>query len=140
MVRLLPALLVGSLLLVPAAHAKEFKPGDLRVCNAKRCVAVTDRQVLRQLVAFYYSGGSPKVAESPRMGTSLFQLRFRNGYVTGVVGSARLDRFLSYGVHDGHFRQGVWYRVPARAAQELRELTAQLTPLRLTPSALRRSR
>jgi hypothetical protein len=133
---LLAALAVG----VSAAHAKDFRPGDVRVCNATRCMPVADREVLPQLSAFYYSSEQPPQASAPRLGAPFFELRYRNGYVTGIVAGARLDRFLSYGVHLGHFERGRWYRVPADAARELRELTAGVTPLRLTRAAAGRSR
>jgi hypothetical protein len=133
---LLAALAVG----VTAAHAKDFQPGDVHVCNPQRCRAIADPQVLPQLSAFYYSSEQPPAARAPRLGTPFFELRYRNGYVTGIVAGTRLDRFLSYGVHLGHFERGSWYRVPADAALELRELTARIAPLRLTRAALARSR
>jgi len=143
--------------LAPAATAKDFQPGDLRVCNVERCVAITSRPALAALGAFYYGGACPRVATldgdcmpderrppraapSVRIGAPAFELRFRNGYVTGIVATARLDRFLSYGVNLGWFRRGRWYRVPPASAAELRRLTAGLTPLRVTRAALARSR
>jgi hypothetical protein len=62
--------------------------------------------VLPALGSFYYSGPAPAVAPSPRMGAPYYQLRFRNGYVTGIVATARLDRFLSYGVTSAAFAAG----------------------------------
>jgi hypothetical protein len=76
----------------------------------------------------------------PRMGAAYFQLKFRNDYVTGIVATRRLDRFLSYGVHLERFKRGVWYRVPARSALELRRLTAGLAPFRLSAAAVAKSR
>lgn len=134
------ALLVALAVGVPAAHAKDFRPGDVRVCNAKRCKAIVDPEVLPQLSAFYYSAEQPLTARAPQVGTPYFELRYRNGYVTGIVAGGGLGRFLSYGVHLGHFERGQWYRVPADAALELRELTTGITPLRLTPAAIARSR
>jgi hypothetical protein len=49
----------SALLILPSASAKDFGPGDLRVCNATRCVAIVSRDVLPQLRSFYYSGPSP---------------------------------------------------------------------------------
>jgi len=66
----------------------------------------------------------------------MLQLRFRNGYVTGIVAGAQLDRFLSYGVNLGQFAKGRWYRFPALAAAELRRLASSLRPMRLTPAAI----
>ena len=37
-----------------AGAAKEFEPGDLRICNAKRCVPIMDRTALTALGALYY--------------------------------------------------------------------------------------
>jgi hypothetical protein len=70
----------------------------------------------------------------------MFELRFRNGYVTGIVAATRLDRFLSYGVYLGRFTPGRWYRFPDKVARELRRLAAPLAPLRVTRSALAKSR
>jgi hypothetical protein len=135
------AVLVGALVLgVTAAHAKDFQPGDVRVCNAKRCKAVADAEVLPQLSAFYYSAEQPSAVPAPRLGAPYFELRYRNGYATGIVAGPRLDRFLSYGVHIGHFQRGIWYRVPRDASLELRELTAGIAPLRLTRAGISRSR
>ena len=138
---LLGALLVAVLLIcVSPARAKDFGPGDLSVCNAKRCVPVENREVLPLLGSFYYSGLPPAVVRAPRIGAPMFELRFRNGYVTGIVASRALDRFLSYGVNANQFARGRWYRIPAPTALELRWLSARLEPLRLTRAAVRKSR
>jgi hypothetical protein len=139
--RRLTALLFASaaLVFISAAAAKDFDPGDLRVCNASRCLPIRSRDVLPLLSAFYYGQAQPPIARPPRVGAPMFELRFRNGYVTGIVATRRVDRFLSYGVHLGHFRRGTWYRLPAEASQELRRLTATLKPLRVTRAALEKS-
>jgi hypothetical protein len=138
---LLPSLLLAALLLaVPSASAKEFRPGDLRVCNATRCVPIVRSEVLPQLVSFYYSGPALARVAAPPLGTPYYELRFRNNYVTGIVATGRLDRFLSYGVHLERFTRDIWYRVPARLAAELRRLTAGLQPLHVTRAALAKSR
>jgi hypothetical protein len=135
------ALLATALLvLVSGAAAKDFGPGDLRVCNAKRCVPVTNADVLPKLGAFYYMGGQPATAPPPSLRAPYFELRFRNGYATGIVATRRLDRFLSYGVNLGRFQRGRWYAVPDELAQEFRRLAAPLAPYRLTRSALAKSR
>ena len=120
----LVALLAAPLLFVPSASAKNFGPGDLRVCNAKRCVPIVNPEVLPQIGAFYYSGPALAHVRTPALGTPYYQLRFRNNYVTGIVATRQLDRFLSYGVHLERFARDQWYRVPPRFAQELRRLTA----------------
>jgi hypothetical protein len=129
----------ASLIFATAGAAKDFGPGDLSVCNAKRCVAITEQAVLNALGSFYYGVKQPAGARSSRLGAPYLRLRFRNGYVTGIVATGRLDRFLSYGVNLNQFSRGKWYRVPARAASQLRELAAGLKPLRLTLAALSKS-
>ena len=131
---------VGALVLVPAAGAKEAHPGDLRLCDARRCVALTNRPLLNGLSSVIYASGSPAVAARPALGVQYLVLRFRNGYVTGIVATARLDRWLSYGVHLERFRRGTWYRMPPAVSLALRRLAAQLRPLRLTRAALAKSR
>ncbi len=124
----------------PAAVAKDFQPGDLRLCNSRRCVPVVGARATKALAGFYYTAAQPARALPVALGTPAFQLRFRNGYVTGIVATAKLDRFLSYGVYLERFQRGVWYRLPDVAARELRRLAAGLTPLRITQAALDRSR
>ena len=129
------------LVVASAGAAKEFEPGDLSICNAKRCVPIMDRPALTALGAFYYIGTRPPArARSPQIGAPSFELRFDNDYVTGIVATARLDRFLSYGVNTGRFEAGSWYRVYRKAARELRRLTVGLRPMRLTRAALASSR
>ena len=136
--RIFGALLgTAALICTPAATAKDFKPGDLRLCNHQRCVPIMDRDAARAFASFVYSGPRPAIARSPRTGAPTFELRFKNGYVVGLVGSARFDRFLSYGVVCGRFHRGTWYRLPGRAAVEVRRLAAPLRPLRLTASVPR---
>jgi hypothetical protein len=138
---LLMSIVAGTALLaVPAAGAKVFHAGDLRVCDAKRCVAITSRAVLPQLGSFYYGTYGLTPRHRPALGVRYYQLRFRNGYVSGIVAGARLDRFLSYGVNLGRFAEGRWYAVPRRLSADLRRLTEGLPPLRLTHAALARSR
>jgi hypothetical protein len=129
-----------ALLIVPSASAKGFGPGDLRVCNSTRCVPIVNRDVLPQLGSFYYSGPDPARVSGPALGTRYYELRFRNNYVTGIVATRQLNRFLSYGVHLERFARNKWYAVPRVLSQELRRLTVLLRPLRLTRSALARSR
>ena len=93
---------VAALLVLPAASAKNFGPGDLRVCNKTRCVAIVDRLVLSQLSSFYYGTSRLAHATPPVLGVPYYQLRFRNGYATGIISTKRLDRFLSYGVNLDH--------------------------------------
>ena len=131
---------VAALAATPAATAKEFKPGDLRVCNAKRCVPIRNRALMPLIGTFYYGPRAARVAPSAPLGARYFELRFSNGYVSGIAATAKLDRFLSYGVNLEHFHRGVWYRIPARLSAELRRLTAGMKPLRVTQEALDKSR
>lgn len=130
----------SALLALPSASAKDFRPGDVRVCNATRCVPILNRSVLPQLASFYYGGPAPLRVRQPPLGSPYYELRFRNGYVSGVVGARSLDRFLTYGVHDQRFAAHAWYGVPPRVTAELLRLTRGLRPLRLTRAALARSR
>jgi hypothetical protein len=42
-----------ALLVVPGAVAKDFKPGDLRICNRAPCVPIADRRAVATLGSFY---------------------------------------------------------------------------------------
>jgi hypothetical protein len=141
MQRSLPVVLVvAALVFTCSASAKEFRPGDLRICNSSRCVTIRDQRALDLIARFVYLGPQPASVRSVRIGVPYYELKFRNGYVPGIVATTSLDRFLSYGVYLERFRRGTWYRVPARAAQVLRSLTASLRPLALTRAAVLRSR
>jgi hypothetical protein len=129
---LLAGLLVAAaLLVVPAASGKVFKPGDVRLCNAKRCVSIRNRVVLERLGGFYYGSYHLTTVRAPAHGAPYYELRFRNGYVTGIVATRRLDHFQSDGVNTGRFAQGRWYGVPPRVSAELRRLAVGLRPFRL---------
>lgn len=78
--------------------------------------------------------------DAPALGTPYYELRFRNNYVTGIVATGRLDRFLSYGVHLERFKRDQWYAVPRKLSAEVRRLTVGLSPLHVTPAALAKSR
>ena len=133
--RHLAAVLVATsgLLAVPSAVAKHFDPGDLRVCGRTQCVPIVNRHLLGILSNYYWSAGRPPRVARVRLGSPGFELRFRNGYASGMVASAKLDRFRSYGVVCGRFETGKWYRFPVCAAVALRRLTARLQPLRVVP-------
>lgn len=131
---------VCALVVASGASAKQFKPGDLRMCSHHQCVAIMNQAVLDQLSAFYYTGAfSPPQTRSPHLGARTFQLRFADGYVTGVVAGARLNRFLSFGVNLGRFAPRRWYLFPKGVGLELRTLAASLRPLRLTRRLLAQS-
>jgi len=121
------------------AGAKEFAPGDVRVCDATRCVPVMRPTMVRLLARFIYTGPTPATVARPAWGAPAFELRYRNGYATGVIGSTRLDRFLSFGVYAERFRPRVWYRVPPELGVELRRLTAGMKPYPVTRALVARS-
>jgi len=124
-------LALGALLATAEASAKDFRPGDLRVCAKTRCVPITSRAVLPVFSSFYWGAGTAPRAPKVAVGAPAFELRFGDDYVSGILASARLGRFRAYGFNCGRFQRGRWYRVPARAARELRRLTASLRPLRV---------
>jgi hypothetical protein len=124
-------LVAAALLVVPAASGKVFKPGDVRLCNAKRCVLIRNRVALEKLGSFYYGTYPLTTVHAPTHGAPYYELQFRNGYVTGVVATRRLDHFLSHGVNVGRFANGRWYGVPPRVSAELRRLAVGLRPRHL---------
>jgi hypothetical protein len=117
-----------ALLAVPSGVAKDFGPGDLRLCGRGHCVPITSRETLRVLSSYYYGPAQTRRAAAVPLGVPSFQLRFRNGYVSAAV-TARFDRFRAYGFFCGRFVRGRWYRFPAHAARDLRRLASDLTPL-----------
>jgi hypothetical protein len=125
---------VLALTFAGVAAAKSFEPGDLRLCNANRCVPIRDRAALDAMSRLYYGSPAPRPAVAPHNGTRVFRLEFTNGYVTGWTAGISLDRFLSGGVNLGQFSRGRWYHIPPAAAAELRHLAVRLTPMRLTRS------
>jgi hypothetical protein len=142
MVRVALAALVAVVALValPAASAKDFKPGDVRICNSDHCKAVVNRKALAVLAHFYYDAHTtPARATKPKLGQPYYKLRYTNGYVTGIVAARQLDRFLSYGVYLGRFTRYDWYKIPVAASRNFRRLTVGLRPLRLTRKAIAKS-
>jgi hypothetical protein len=138
--RLLPptALVLVALLVPVQASAKNFRPGQLRICDEQRCVSIADQKVLNALARFFYGAPAPAEIRAPRLGASYLQIKGSNGYLVGIAATARLDRFRSRGM--GLFGPDSWYRVPARAALALRTLAAGLQPLPVTPSTIARTR
>jgi hypothetical protein len=115
-----------TIAVVPAAAAKDFKPGDLRVCAANHCVPIKSQRALDALSAFYYGSATPNVARAPARRARYVELRFKNGYVTGIAAGGRFDRFLSFGVNLDQFRARTWYAIPRRVSDEVRRLAAGL--------------
>ena len=67
---------VLAVVVAPSASAKDFGPGDLRVCNATRCVPIVSPEIVPLLGPFYYSGPAPALRYTV---ASVRRLRFRNG-------------------------------------------------------------
>jgi hypothetical protein len=115
----------SALLILPSASAKDFGPGDLRVCNATRCVAIVSRDVLPQLGSFYYSGPSPARVRGTSLGAPYFELRFRNGYVTGIV-ATRARPLPQLRRPSGALRPEQVVRGPGRVATRARPVDRRL--------------
>jgi hypothetical protein len=142
MVRVALAALVAVVALValPAASAKDFKPGDIRICNNHQCRTVVYHEALAALAQFIYEdSAAPARTTRPHLGQPYYKLRYTNGYIPGIVATRDLDRFLSYGVFLGRFTRYHWYAIPAAASREFRRLTVGLRPLRLTRKAIAKS-
>ena len=112
----------------PVAAAKDFKPGDLRICTGRSCVSIENQRVLDVIGAFFYERLTPRPVGTPKPGSLSVELRFRNGYVTGVAAGTGFDRFLSFGVDLGQFAPRTWYAIPVRAAAEIRRLAKSVRP------------
>ena len=120
-----------GLLAIPAATAKDVGPGDLRVCGRSHCVPIMNRRLVRILNAYYW-GPRPVIRAGPvRRGAPAFALRWRDGYVSGLVAGADLNRFRAHGFFCERFVRGRWYRFRAEATVWLKKLTTQLRPLRV---------
>jgi hypothetical protein len=138
---LVPVIALLSLVLLPqAAGAKSLQPGDVLVCDATTCIPIMDQRVVDGLAHMYYGSRAPVRVHAPKLGKPYVYLRFRNQYITGIVATDHLDRFLSYGVNSSQFGADSWYAVPPAAAAGLRRLTWGMHPLHVNWSALSRSR
>src|SRR5439155_2528068 len=121
-----------GLLAVPSAVAKDFGPGDLRVCGRHHCVSITNRHLLRILSDYYYGSRRVPRAARVRLGAPGFELRYKNGYASGMVAGTMLKRFRAYSFYCGRFQRGKWYRFPAGAASTLRRITTGMHPQRVS--------
>jgi hypothetical protein len=128
-VKRLGLLAVSALIVAAGASAKEFPPGSLRICGATRCRVVTDAQS-RTFSALLWGDRPVTPAPTPRVGSSIFQLRFQNG-PAGAIISATAIRV--HGLNCGRFRRGRWYRLPA----SIRRVGNGLEPKRLRASVPR---
>jgi hypothetical protein len=66
-------------------------------------------------------------APAPRLGSPIFQLRFKGGPAGAIVNATAIR---VHGLNCGRFQRGRWYRLP----NQLRGLTAELKPKRLRAS------
>jgi hypothetical protein len=115
----------AALALASSAAAKEFAPGSVLLCRADACAPIEEQAVLDVLSELYY-GTSALVPVSAAPSGDLLELRFDNGYVSGVVGPATApDRFQSGGVNLDRFADGQWYELPAPLAQGLAALAGR---------------
>ena len=119
---------VAFLVLASAAVAlaKDFAPGDIRLCGTDRCAAVMDPDVANEFADFIYGEDHVRVVRPPRANEPAFELKTSDGLAMGRVSGKRLNRALVYGLYCGRFKRGRWYLVPPRIASELRRLAHRL--------------
>jgi hypothetical protein len=121
--RLLLLMAVG-LIVAPCAWAKEIRPGELRICGARDCRPVTQSAQARAFSALLWGDGTVPRAPTPRVGSTVFQLRFRDGPAGAIITSTAIR---VAGLNCGRFQRGKWYRLP----RALKGLTTGLEPRRL---------
>jgi hypothetical protein len=118
-------LLAGALIAAATAAAKEIPPGGLHVCGAEHCRAVKDPAQARAFSELLWGHGRIARAPTPRVGSPVFQLRYRTGPVGAIITATSIR---VAGLNCGRFQRGKWYRLPAK----LRGLTRGLEPRRLS--------
>jgi hypothetical protein len=126
------ALVAACGLLAAPSAAKDFGPGDLRVCGRHHCVPIMNAHLARIMSDFYWGDGRAPRAGGARRGAPGFELRFGDDYASGMVATKWLNRFRAYGFYCGRFERAKWYRLPPRAAAGLRKLTAGMRPQGVT--------
>jgi hypothetical protein len=122
----LAAAIAAALAVAGIASAKEFPPGGLMVCGAKQCRVVTDAQS-RAFSALLWGDRPVTPAPTPRVGSPIFQLRFKSGPAGAVISSSAIR---VHGLNCGRFLRGRWYRLPA----SIRGVGGGLEPKRLRSS------
>jgi hypothetical protein len=128
--KLLGAALASALIITAAGLAKEIRPGDLLICGATRCRAVTQPAQARAFSRLLWGEGRIARAQTPPVGSPVFQLRFRNGPAGAIINATAIR---VHGLNCGRFRRGRWYRLPPA----LTGLTVGLRPKRLSASVPR---
>lgn len=118
------AVLATVVISATSASAKEIRPGDLLLCGARHCRAVTQPAQARGFASFLWGAGPTHRAPTPRGGSPFFQLRWTSGPVAAALTRTAIR---VYGLNCGRFRRGRWYVLP----RGLRGLTAGLEPKRL---------
>jgi hypothetical protein len=109
---------------VPEVGAKIGPPtGELLVCGARQCRGLTAKQE-RAFQALLWGEGRVARAPTPRVGSPVFQLRFKDGPGGAIVNATGIR---VHGLNCGRFRRGRWYRLPPG----LLDLTSGLKPKRL---------
>lgn len=109
-----------------AASAKDFRPGDLRVCGAIHCRALGKTQTSAFGTLLYASGKVARAPEPP-IGAPVIQVRTTDGPLGAVITATAIR---VHGLNCGRFRRGSWYRLPPA----LRHLTTGLEAKRLRAS------
>jgi hypothetical protein len=112
-----------AMVLAGIASAKEFPPRGLMVCGATHCRIVSDAQS-RAFSALLWGNRQVMPAPTPRVGSPIFQLRFREGPAGAIITAAAIR---VHGLNCGRFQRGRWYRLPPA----LRGVTGGLKPKQL---------
>jgi len=121
----------SALLLAAVAVAKEFPPGSLMICGATQCRTVDDPVQSRAFSSLLSGDGRVSRAATPRIGSPIYQLRFKSGPPVGAIISATAIRV--HGLRCGRFERGKWYRLPPA----LKGVARGLRPKRLRASVPR---
>jgi hypothetical protein len=128
--RVLGAIAVLGLVFCVTTSAKEIRPGELLICGAKHCHTVRDPATANAFAELLW-GNEPIVrAPTPRVGSPVFQLRFKDGLRAGLINATAIR---VNGLYCGRFRRGRWYRLP----RSLRGLGVGLEPRRFTATVPR---
>jgi hypothetical protein len=125
-VRALRIALASFFLSAVSAAAKEFPPGELMICGATQCRTVKPAQS-RAFSSLLWGEGRVPRGPTPRLGSPIFQLRFKGGPAGAIVNATAIR---VHGLNCGPFQRGKWYRLPP----SLRGVTAGLKPKQLRAS------
>jgi len=115
---------VSALVVAGGALAKEFPPGSLLICGATRCRTVKDPAQSQAFSSLLWGDRPVWRAPTPRVGSPIFQLRFKDGPVGAIITATAIR---VHGLNCGRFQRGKWYRL----SPTLGGVTAGLKPKRL---------